>query len=114
MVWQNDHVAPSLDLRVFSSKSRTDNESFHWFGGWRLSRRLFGGKPRLWLVKLTWMLVISILSWHDYFSYQTYKLTTHMKYVLEWYKLYFVRCVINNGTMQYVDFCKCMHVKYCK
>jgi hypothetical protein len=84
MVRQNDHFAPSTDLRVFSSRSRFDSESFNRFGGWRLPRGLSGGKPPQ-------MLVISILSWHDYFTYQTCMLTTHMKYILELCEPYFVK-----------------------
>jgi hypothetical protein len=85
----NDHFSLSLDLRVFSSRSSADIRSFHKVGHCGLSRQLPRGKHKCKVSKLTRILVISIMSSHNYFTYKMCMVTTHIEYILERCELYF-------------------------
>ncbi len=96
--------ASSLDLRVFSSRSKTDNRSFYRFWGWWLSGGLSGGIARVKGLKLTWILVIIIL--HDMIILY---IKCTWKYILKLCGLYFVKWLMKRWKIWR---CKC--IRACK
>ena len=52
-----------------------------------------------------------LFPWHDYFMYQTYMFTTHIKYILDYCELNFVKMNDELNKIMKMTICKCMHIK---